>query len=141
MGEKSVVRPKFGVQVTLRMVFPYTVWEACRRRRFEFEIKTCVLTVLSLKWVFDIWLERVRGSLNIEVQVEGDACPGGVDCPGMGDDHAGSMPGYEDNSSQDHALGHIILQGLNRGGRCDKGTEEKRASGGRKSKRIWWLQA
>lgn len=53
MREKSAVRPKFWVQVTVRMVFPCTKCKAWGRSRFELEIKTCASAVLSLNCVFD----------------------------------------------------------------------------------------
>lgn len=72
-----------------------------------------------------------------------EACPRGVDClwsPGMGDDCAGSRQRYEGKSAKDQALGHIIIQGLNRGRRSER--DRKRMAESRKnSRRFWWLEA
>lgn len=49
----------------------------------------------------------------------------------MGDDCAGSRQRYEGKSAKDQALGHIIIQGLNRGGRSEKETEKEWLKEGR----------
>ena len=42
----------------------------------------------------------------------------------MEDVCAGSRQRYEGKSAKDQALGHVIIQGLNRGGRSEKETEK-----------------